>query len=104
MTLWVLLIGMGLMTYATRLSMIALVSRLDLPGSAARILRLLPAAVLSAIILPALVRPAGPVELTLTNTRLLAGAVATVIALRTGNALLVIAGGMITLWLLNALR
>ena len=52
---WPALVAAGLVTYLTRLSFIALLGRFELPPLAARALRFVPPAVLSAIILPELV-------------------------------------------------
>lgn len=96
--LWLTLLGMGAITYAIRLSMIMLWGRAALPPTISRGLRFVPPAVLSAIIFPQILRPSGPLELTLGNTRLLAGVVAALVAWRTRSALLTIIAGMATLW------
>jgi branched-subunit amino acid transport protein len=57
--------------------------------------------VLSAIILPGLLLQNNTPALTLHNTRLLAGALAVVVAWTTRNALLTIVAGMGALWLLQ---
>jgi branched-subunit amino acid transport protein len=64
-------------------------------------LRFVPAAVLSAIILPEVVQPAGVLDLSLGNERLLAGLVAVVVAWYTRNVLWTIGAGMVTLWLVQ---
>jgi branched-subunit amino acid transport protein len=102
MTLWIAIIAIGLLTFATRLSLIAALGRVTIPPGVARALRLVPVAVLSAIILPALVLANGTPALTLHNTRLVAGALAVVVAWTTRNALLTIATGMVALWVLQA--
>lgn len=91
--LWLTIIGMGLITYALRLPMILLLGRLEIPPLMRRALRFVPPAVLSAIILP---------ELLLGGwMRLVAGAVAALIAWRTKNVLATLAGGLVTLWILG---
>lgn len=101
--LWLTLLGMGAITYAIRLSLIVLWGYIKLPPMVARGLRFVPPAVLAAIIFPQILRPDGPFDLTLDNTRLLAGALAALVAWRTRNALLTIAVGMAALWGLAAL-
>jgi branched-subunit amino acid transport protein len=65
-------------------------------------LRLVPPAVLSAIIFPALVVRDGAADLSPGNLRLLAGLVAVAVALKWRNVLLTIAAGMAALWTLQA--
>jgi branched-subunit amino acid transport protein len=101
--LWLTLVGMGLITYAIRLSVIMLLGRVTIPPRVQRALRLVPPAVLSAIIFPELLRPGGAFDVSLGNVRLLAGLIAAVIAWRTRNAVLTIAVGMVALWALQAL-
>lgn len=99
MNLWLVIIGMGVITYVIRLSLIALSDRLALSDTIRQALRFVPPAVLSAIIAPEMLRPGGALDLSLGNERLLAGLVAIVVAWRTKNVLLTIGAGMVTLWL-----
>jgi branched-subunit amino acid transport protein len=102
MNVWLLLIGMGLVTYAIRLSLIVLIGRVDVPPLIQRALRFVPPAVLSAIIFPELLRPGGTLDLSPGNVRLLAGVLAAGVAWRTKNVLLTIGVGMVALWVLQA--
>jgi len=102
MNVWLLLIGMGIVTYAIRLSLIVLIGRVDVPPLIQKALRFVPPAVLSAIIFPELLRPGGALDLSLGNVRLLAGVLAAGVAWRTKNVLLTIAVGMVALWVLQA--
>lgn len=102
-TLALTILGMGIITYGIRLSMFLLLGRFSLPDVVQRALRYVPAAVLSAIILPELLMPGGNFDLSLGNERLLAGVVAALIAWRSGNMLLTIIFGMACLWLLQSL-
>jgi branched-subunit amino acid transport protein len=92
---------MGLVTYAIRLSLIGALGDWQVPPLVARALRFVPPAVLSAIILPELLRPDDRLDLSLSNARLLAGLLAAVIAWRTRNVIVTIVVGMVTLWLLQ---
>jgi len=103
MNIWLLLIGMGIITYTIRLSLIVLIGRVDVPPLIQRALRFVPPAVLSAIILPELLRPGGTLDLSFGNVRLLAGMLAAGVAWRTKNVLLTIGVGMVTLWVLQAI-
>jgi branched-subunit amino acid transport protein len=100
--LGLIILGMGIVTYAIRLSLIVLMGRIEVPPLVRRALRFVPPAVLSALILPELLLPGGVLDLSLGNARLLAGALAALIAWRSRNALLAIAVGMVALWILQA--
>ena len=102
MTMALSILGMGLITYLIRLSLFLLPDRVVLPPWLLRALRYVPAAVLSAIIFPELFLPNGALDISLGNERLLAGLVAIVIAWRTRNVFIIVAAGMIALWLLQA--
>ena len=93
----------GLITFATRLSFIALLGRVETPPLLTRALRFVPPAVLSAIIFPELLVRAGALHLGLGNARLIAGVIAAAVAWRTRNVLLTIVAGMGALWILQAL-
>jgi branched-subunit amino acid transport protein len=101
MNVWLLLIGMGIVTYAIRLSLIVLIGRVAVPPIIQRALRFVPPAVLSAIIFPELLRPGGVLDLSFGNVRLLAGVLAALVAWRTKNVLLTIGVGMAALWVLQ---
>jgi len=96
--LWMVIIGGALATFAIRLSFIALVPPEWLPEAVRRGLRLVPPAVLSAIILPAVVAPSGQLWLAFSNDRLWAALLATLVAWRTRSTWLTIAVGMLALW------
>ena len=66
-----------------------------------RALHYVPPAVLSAIIFPELLYPANHLDLSLGNTRLLAGMIAILVAWYTKNTLLTILAGMIALFILQ---
>ena len=101
MTLWLTVLGMGIVTYATRIALIAGWEQVEIPPWLQRGLQYVPPAVLAAIIFPEVLRPGGEFDLSLGNVRLLAGLLAAVIAWRTRNVLLTIGGGMAALWLLQ---
>lgn len=98
--LWLTLGVIGLITFAYRLSFIALMDRLRVPIIVQRALRFVPVAALTAIIVPDLVIHGGAVDLSLANLRLIAGIVAILVAWRTKNTLLTIGVGMAVLWAL----
>ncbi len=94
MNVWVLMLIAGLLTFGIRLSFILILERIKVPQWFTRALRFVPAAVLSAIILPELAAPGGQWAISLRNPQLLAGAVAILVAWRTRNVLITIAAGM----------
>lgn len=101
-TVWLTIFVMGLITYATRLSLIVLLDRVPLPRAAHRAIRFVPLAVLSAIIFPEVLSPNGQLLVSFSNSRLLAGLAAALVAWRSKSVLLTIAVGMIVLWGLQA--
>jgi branched-subunit amino acid transport protein len=101
--LWLTILGAGLGTWLLRLSFIEAWQWLAVPPLLDRALRYVPAAVMAALVVPALVRPEGVVDLSLDNLRLLAGLAAAVVAWRSRNVLLTLAVGMAALWILQAL-
>ncbi|MEI8131593.1 MAG: AzlD domain-containing protein [Leptolinea sp.] len=101
LNLWLVLILGGLGTYLLRLSFILIFQHIQIPAYMERILRLVPPAVFSAIVLPELLVRDGAVQFSVSNLRLLAGLMAAVIALRTRNVLITIASGMVILWVLQ---
>jgi len=103
MTVWLIIFCMGIVTFAIRLSLIVLLGRIDAPPLAQRALRFVPPAVLSAIIFPEVLRPGDALDISPGNARLIAGALAAVVAWRTKNVFLSIAVGMIALWILSAM-
>ena len=93
---WPVILISGAGTYAMRASFLAAAHRLaEVPPALARVLRQIPPAALAAIILPALVRPEG--ELDLFQPRLLAGLVAAFVAWRTRNVGVTLVVGMVVL-------
>jgi branched-subunit amino acid transport protein len=103
LALGALIVGMGVVTYAIRLSLILLLGRLNVPPLVQRALRFVPPAVLSALIVPELLMPGGTLMVSLGNPRLLAGVLAGAVAWKSKNILLAIAVGMVALWTLQAL-
>ena len=99
--LGLIILGMGVVTYAIRLSPMMLQGCVEGRPLMRRALRFVPPAVLSALIFPELLLPGGTLDLSPGNPRLLAGTLAALIAWRSKNALLAIAVGMMALWVLQ---
>jgi branched-subunit amino acid transport protein len=103
MNLWLVMIAGGALTFAIRLSFIALLGRMQVPPLLQRALRLVPPAVLSAIIFQELFLSDGKINFSLANPRLIAGLLAGVVAWRTRSPLLSILAGMVGLLVLQTL-
>ena len=101
MNIWIVMVVLGLLTFATRLSFIALLERIKLPPTFQRALRFVPIAVLSAIIAPELGYYNNVLALAPTNPRLLAGIVATLVAFWTKNVFWTLLAGMAVFWILR---
>jgi branched-subunit amino acid transport protein len=98
--LLLLVAGMALVTLAARGSFLLLQDRIALPSVVRRSLTYVPAAVLAAIVTPALFTQSG-VTIGPVDARLLAAAVAAVVAHRTRNVTATFAVGMVVLWTLT---
>ncbi len=103
MTAWLIIISVGLATYAMRLSGILLLEHIELPPAVHRALRFVPITVLPAIVAQELVLHDGTRNLALHNPRLLAGIVAAAVVWRTRNVVLTIVVGMLALLLFQRL-
>jgi branched-subunit amino acid transport protein len=101
-TLWLTILGAGAVTFALRFSFILLLGRVEIPSFLERALRYVPAAVLTAVVIPLLFYAEGSLDLSLGNGRLVAGVVAALICWRTRSVPLTLIGGMATLWTLQA--
>jgi len=103
LALWLTMAGAGVVTFGLRLSFIALLGRVEIPPFLSKALRFVPAAVLTAVVIPLLFYVDGALEVSLGNARLLAGLAAALIAWRTRNVIFTLGGGMVTLWVLQAI-
>lgn len=103
MSIWLVFLLGGLITFGMRFSLIYLFGRFEVPQTIRRALHYVPPAVLSAIIFPELFLPNGTLSLSLQNTRLLAGLFAILVAWFSKNTLVTIIAGMLALLLLKLL-
>jgi branched-subunit amino acid transport protein len=100
-TEWALiLLGMVLVTYGIRLSFLVFGHRAAFPGWLERALRYVPAAVLTALIVPMAIAPQGSVDVSLHNAYLPGAVAAIAVALWTRQTLAAILGGFVVygLW------
>jgi branched-subunit amino acid transport protein len=99
---WFAIVLAGAGTYAMRASFIVAAHRLaEVPPLAERVLRQIPPAALASIILPALVRPGGTIDLL--QPRLAAGVFAALVAWRTRSVPLTLVLGIGGLMALEAI-
>ena len=99
-TFWVVVVAVGALTYLSRLSFIALFNRVRMPSLVSRALRYVPAAMLAAIIVPAVALRGGAApDPALEHAKLVAALVAALVAWRTRKPAATIVAGMAVLWL-----
>lgn len=91
---WIIILGMSIVTFLPRYGTLALLGRMELPKPIFNALKFVPPAVLSAIILPAMLLKDDQVYIALDNSYLIAGIFSGVVAWRTRNLLLTIVLGM----------
>ncbi|HEX5864314.1 MAG TPA: AzlD domain-containing protein [Casimicrobiaceae bacterium] len=102
LTIWLLIFAVGAITYAARLSFIAFFARREMPPLLAEALKHVPVAMLTAIVVPAIVFMApGELRIDPGNAKLIAALVASAVAWWRQSAVLTIVVGMIVLWLLG---
>lgn len=99
--LWAVIVLVGALNYASRLSFIAFFARRSMPPLLARALRYVPAAMLTALIVPMVLAPNGDIDAV--NPRVPAAIVAAAVAFTTRSTLWTLVTGMAVLWLVRAL-
>ncbi|WP_290647622.1 AzlD domain-containing protein [Aquisalimonas sp.] len=100
-TVWVVIVLIGFGTFLLRLSGLQLLGSGTMPDWLARTLRYVPAAVIAAIVVPAIVYGGPDPGFSLENSRLLAGIIAAVVAWSTRSVLATLGVGMGSLWLID---
>lgn len=100
-TIWLLIVIIAAGTLLVRLSFLAVLGRVErVPPLVSRILHLIPAAVLAALVVPGVTRASG--EFDLMTARFAAALIAAVVAWKTKNVFATIGVGMGVLWLIQA--
>ena len=89
-----IIIGMALVTYATRVSCVALFRHTGIPLWLERWLKHIPTAILTALIIPSLILPQGHIDISLQNHYLVAGLAAAFAAYKSRNITITLACGM----------
>jgi branched-subunit amino acid transport protein len=104
MNLWLVAVGMGIVTYGIRLSVLVFVHHTALPSALRDALNYVTPAVLTAIIVSAVLYVGDEEDLQFTfgNERIVAALLAALVAWLTKNVWATITAGMSMLWLLEA--
>jgi branched-subunit amino acid transport protein len=99
LAVWAVVLVVGVATFAIRYSFVYLFGRIDgVPPQIEAALRFVPAAVLAALVAPAVVDPAPTLVATVLDARLVAGAFAAAVAWYTDSMFATIAAGLGALW------
>jgi branched-subunit amino acid transport protein len=97
-SLWLMFLAVGTGTFVMRLSFVELYGRWRIPTLLSRALVYVPASVLAALVLPAVVYPQGHGEFAFDNPQIPAAIIAAWIAWKTRSTVLTLAVGMAALW------
>jgi len=98
-TFWLIIAVLAVGTWAMRAFPIMLHGHVALPTWAERLLRYVPVAALTALVVPGALYLKVDGEYTFASARLLAAGVALVVAARTKNVIWTLGAGMVTLWI-----
>jgi len=96
----ILIGGMAIMTFITRFASLGIFRTTGMPAWLDRWLKHLPTAILTALIVPALLLPKGELFISWQNHYLVAGLLSAVIAYRSRNIVATLGAGMLTMILL----
>lgn len=102
-TYWPIVLGIGLGTFAIRYSFILIMDRLTLSDTFYKMLRFIPASVLTAIAVPSVLLHKNGVTTFAGWEKLIAALIAVGVAWKTKNILATIGVGMVSMWLLQAI-
>lgn len=91
---WLIVIGMAVISFAIRYSLVAVSGRVQLSPPLLQALRFVPPAVLTAIVVPAVLMPEETLWLGWDNARLVGAIAALAVGLSRQNLLLTIVSGM----------
>jgi branched-subunit amino acid transport protein len=99
LTAWVMILGLGATSIATRGSFVLFLTRFEVPRPVQRALRFVPPAVFTALVVPELVFAGGQLSVGPGNLKLVAALVAVPVAWRTKSTTATILVGMAALLL-----
>lgn len=102
MKFWIVIVSVGLLNYLSRLSFIAFFANRGMPPLLARALKFVPAAMLTALVVPMVAAApslAGGIQI---DARVPAAAIAVVVAYRARSTIATLVTGMAALWVFRA--
>ncbi|WDV45341.1 AzlD domain-containing protein [Clostridiaceae bacterium M8S5] len=99
-----IIVIMAILTYLTRIGSLIILRFTGIPTWLEKIMKYIPTAILTSLIVPSLLLPKGYIDLTLNNHYLIAGIVAIIIAIKKDNIILVISSSMTVILALNWLE
>jgi branched-subunit amino acid transport protein len=102
MKFWIVIVSVGLLNYLSRLSFIAFFANRRMPPLLARALKFVPAAMLTALVVPMVVAAPSLVSGLQVDARLPAAVIAAVVAYRVRGTIATLVTGMAALWVLRA--
>jgi branched-subunit amino acid transport protein len=102
MKLWIVIVSVGVLNYLSRLSFIAFFANRSMPPLMARALKFVPAAMLTALIVPMIVASPSSATVVQLDARVPAAIVAAIVAYIVRGTIPTLAAGMVTLWGLRA--
>lgn len=99
MNVWILFLIIGGLTLVERTSFILLLENWNTPRWLTRSLKYVPVTIMLALASPSVLRTEGMIDISPLNPKVIAAALAVIVAWRTRNILLTIVIGMIGFWL-----
>ncbi|HTL76547.1 MAG TPA: AzlD domain-containing protein [Casimicrobiaceae bacterium] len=99
--LWVVIAIVGVLNYLSRLSFIAIFARRHVPALLGRAFRYVPAAMLTALVLPMVVAAPPGDAATVSVPKIVAALAAGIVAFFTHSTLKTLTAGMLALWALQ---
>jgi len=96
--IFLIIIGMALVTFITRFASLLLIKWMGIPKSVEVWLKHVPTAILTALILPALLLPRGYLDISLNNSYLLAGVIAAYVAFKSRNVVTTLGVGFLVMF------
>ena len=94
--LWILIIGMGIVTYLPRMVPLVILQDLKLPASLKRFFEFIPFAILGALIFPGILYSTNSID-----SAIFGGIVATIVAYFRVNLIIVVFSGILGVYLWN---
>jgi len=94
LTVWLLIVGLGVPIYTARASFIFLFSNFEPPALVARALRFVPVAIFVSLIVPELLFVSGQLWVSVLNPKLVAAVIAAAVAWFTRNTVVTLVVGM----------